>query len=314
MGLGMENWTEEIYVRSYSIPKTITISNGYNINVRQYGIELLEKFGKNINMDDSQSADAMDFVREKFQKYNLRFHKYEFGHPTKLFGKGETGIGTNFYSILPGRRNIANECWVLTFNRRNVYEIITVLTVLETLSLSDRPIPLDVMFVGLDGRFKRFGIGADNFLKHFRSNQRQTDRCSLVRKGMNIEALFGGNESVLTLSPYGINSNMADLDYIQATIRSQILLNKNGFKTKMRLVEENQNFSLQVKNKLNDYIYNPLSSAFPEFFQPLKSHLTFSSLKKAIIGNPNEAHSHLLDNGIKAYTIRLSLSRENLKV
>ena len=39
-GLGIERFKEEIYVRSYSIPKTIKLSDNYLINVRQYGIEL----------------------------------------------------------------------------------------------------------------------------------------------------------------------------------------------------------------------------------------------------------------------------------
>lgn len=56
---------------------------------------------------------------------------------------------------------------------------------------------------------------------------------------------------------------MADIDYIQATIRSQILLNKNDFKTKMTLVEENQNFSLQLKKNINSYFLNHVSKFIP---------------------------------------------------
>lgn len=65
------------------------------------------------------------------------------------------------------------------------------------MSLSDRPIPLDVIFVGLDGKFKRFGIAMENFLKHFRSNDRKTDKCSLIRKGINIETAIGSKENSL---------------------------------------------------------------------------------------------------------------------
>lgn len=38
--MGIERYNEEIYVRSYSIPKTIKLADNYLINVRQYGIEI----------------------------------------------------------------------------------------------------------------------------------------------------------------------------------------------------------------------------------------------------------------------------------
>lgn len=83
----------------------------------------------------------------------------------------------------------------------------------------------------------------------------------------------------------------------------------------MALIEENRSFSKEILKQVNDYFYKPLvQNVLQGFIEPLKNHLTFSSLKKIIIGNPNEAHSRMLDDGIKSYTVRLSLNANNPKI
>lgn len=136
----------------------------------------------------------------------------------------------------------------------------TVITLLETVSIYDGPIPIDLLFVGLDGRFKRFGIAIDKFLKYFRSSQRDSSRCSLVRKGVNIETILSTKDSVITLSPYGINSNTVDLDYIHPTIRSVVKSNENKFTTNVKLVEENQTYSQDIMKKINKQAMDPIKN------------------------------------------------------
>lgn len=83
----------------------------------------------------------------------------------------------------------------------------------------------------------------------------------------------------------------------------------------MTILEENQAFSMDIMKGLNEYLFMPLSQKiFIGYLQPLRYHMTFSSLKKIIIGNPNEAHSRMLDDGIKSYTVRLSLNNNQPKI
>lgn len=92
-------------------------------------------------MNDANSEAASNYIRDKFMRHNSVSYENHFSHERKLFSNKSNQKGMNLYSIIKGRRNIANECFIVTFNRRNVLEIIVALSFLETMSLSDRPIP-----------------------------------------------------------------------------------------------------------------------------------------------------------------------------
>jgi len=79
-------------------------------------------------MNDADSENASTYIKDKFMKHNIVSFENHFTPKRKLYSKISDRKGMNLYSIVKGRRNIANECFIFTYNRRNTLETIVALS------------------------------------------------------------------------------------------------------------------------------------------------------------------------------------------
>ena len=80
-----------------------------------------------------------EHLGEELKNFNLPWRKQTFDIPGYILGKkqNQTGkwflktLGTNYYSLLKGRRTYNSECWLVTFDYTNSYEVATILAFIE---------------------------------------------------------------------------------------------------------------------------------------------------------------------------------------
>ena len=254
---------------------------------------------------------TIQYIEEYFDMYNVPHQRQYFDVYTGLNPKIQKTRGKNLVGIYHSKRTTGGECNLIVFNhdliRKNgngKSEIAVALTFLDVLSQNQTNyVSRDLIFLAYDGKYKSYGKAVREFLKQYYLNNKESEilRCGSIRQAVNFEVTSDKFDSFV-LSYQGYNGQVPDMDYYMIF---QETFSKLGIKY---LVEENT----QVERKIQDFIYKSIGTTVLDISNELgynfgKPNLiyTLSSFKNMLLPiNIHEAHTHLLDYGIHAVTIK----------
>ena len=181
--------------------------------------------------------------------------------------------------------------------------------------------PLAVMLVGLDSRFSRFGVAANEFFAWFHSNRLDGSRQLTETGAVSCEKVSACKASSgparPTSSPShvecthadGIDLNMLESDSLTSIARSWSA-SANKIETTVHIVEDNMAYYNKLVDAANVNVLYPLSQYGLTRTIKRTEVTAFASLNKILNGSPHDHHSHLLQWDMKAIGFKLNLGKD----
>lgn len=109
-----------------SVPDEIFFGSEVKLNVQARVAQLQKKNKMSLN-DDSMA----EYLAGELQKMNMVFEEQPFKVPKRLQGENFENKGKNYFSLLKGRRTFNSECFLITFDYKNSYDVAAVMTFLD---------------------------------------------------------------------------------------------------------------------------------------------------------------------------------------
>ena len=148
--------------------------------------EIIESFDRMasgvIKMYPANEGGKDDYIsvfESNILRYGIEMKSHRFTH---------NGIeGENRYSVIKSRKENNFRYYLLSFDKRNRYEMVAVNLFLTEFFNRNTNLGISIILLAYDSKFKQYSIAVEEFFKALFSKEEVVRDCNFIRDGLNIE-------------------------------------------------------------------------------------------------------------------------------